>query len=113
MSTDKTIYQVAILRKDNAHIMVKETNNFDECLASWKELQAKWADSVKDPKPFVLESPIITAFEPGLIYEITLKPLYPDTAIDSNNPYQKSMLERGLSNTLQGTDLLGTRSRPF
>lgn len=113
MSKDKTIYQVAILRKDNAHIMVRETSNFEECLATWKALHTKWADSVKEPKPFVLEDPIITAFEPGLIYEITLKPLYEESTVDSSNPYQKAMVERGLSNSLQGTDLLGQRPRTF
>lgn len=100
-------YTVLVLRKDGDNITAVESADFEECYKVWEELQGKWTEAVKEVKPFVLKDPILTAFEPGLIYEITLRPLsYKKSQINTNNPYARDMLDRGFSNTFGNPDLL-------
>lgn len=103
---EKIVYQTAILRKNGEHISVLESTKFDDCLKCWESLQNQWADCAKEMKPFIIKDPVITAFEPGLIYEILVRPLYSEESANSNNPYTKRMYEQGLTRTLGGEDIL-------
>jgi hypothetical protein len=95
------LYAVYILKRDNSHITAIETKSFDEAHNLWKELRDKWTKAIKETLPFELSKPIITAFDPGLIYEITLKPVIEITdTINPNNPYHQQMIKNGLSSTL-------------
>lgn len=96
-------YGVFILRKDFEHISVKETKDFQEAYATWKDLNEKWTHSIKEGVPFVLESPIVTSFDPGLIKEITIQP---EMKVDTNrgginNPYEQKMNSEGLASALK------------
>lgn len=109
MTEQNPIYMVQILRRDQNHLEVISSADFNKCLERWKELHQLWAESSKEEKPFVLEDPILTAFQPGLITEIRLIPINADMQNQSNNPYQKHMMQNGLGATLpstSGTDIL-------
>lgn len=95
----QTMYSVLILRKDKDHITVIETENYDEAYESWKVIQEKWLGNLSEQKAFVLEKPIVTAFDPGLIYEIKIVP-YSISKSNKNNPYLTDMKARGLENSL-------------
>lgn len=109
MTEQNPIYAVQILRRDQNHIEVLNSTDFNKCLGRWKELHQLWAESSKEEKPFVLEDPMLTAFQPGLITEIRLIPITADMQNQSNNPYHKQMVQNGLGATLpsmSGVDIL-------
>jgi len=102
----KQTYVVNILRRDQAHLSVLESDNFDQALEVYKQLKDKWKIAIKESVPFELERPIVTAFDPGLIYEINLKPVV-ETTDNTNNPYYQRMKREGLGNVLRpGGDVL-------
>lgn len=109
MSDNKTEgYSVWVMRRDQAHIAILETSNFDEADKVWKDLKDRWTTALKEQIPFELRNPRITAFDPGLIYEITLLPLMSN--VNNDNPYQQQMRQNGFSNTFgkltKGSDML-------
>lgn len=110
---DKVVYNVVILRKDHNHVVMMESTNFDACLARWEALQAQWAECVKEVKPFVIRDPLITAFEPALIHEITLAPVMKESlaTTSANNPYYRNMVQSGLAHSLSNQDLLARATR--
>lgn len=93
----KEVYAVWILRRDNEPISVLETQNFEEAESAHRELVQRWIAAIKEEIPFELRAPIITAFAPGLIYEITIRP-YANPVL-SSNPYQQQMQQNGFSST--------------
>ena len=69
------VLQVLLFRKDEVSpIVVMESTNFAECKKVWKDLIAKWTKAHKEAEPFILENPIVTAFEPGIVAEIKIFP---------------------------------------
>jgi hypothetical protein len=94
-----TIYSVLVLRKDKDHLTIIETENYDEAYESWKKIQEMWVSNLSEQKAFVLEKPIVTAFDPGLIYEIKIVP-YSVSKSHRNNPYHSEMKTRGLEGSL-------------
>jgi hypothetical protein len=98
MDQPTALYVVLILKRTGDHVQVLETDNFDKAHSLWKELLEKWETCHKETKAFVLETPIVTAFEPGQITEITVMPVTKQKS-DSNNPYVKDMLNKGFSKT--------------
>lgn len=91
-------YSVWVMRRDQAHITVMETGSFEEADKVWQDLNSRWTNSLKEQVPFILRAPLVTAFDPGLIYEIALLP-YGNTNVASDNPYQQNMRQNGFSNT--------------
>lgn len=107
----KKTYGVLIIRKDLEHIAVLETADFQAAHATWKELNDKWITSIKENVPFILESPVVTSFDPGLIKEITVRPEMDNAQQRGgvNNPYERQMRREGLGNAMKyalGTDIL-------
>jgi hypothetical protein len=103
----QTIYALWILRKDQEHISVIETTKFDEVFELYNEIKNKWTLCIKDQTPFELLKPIVTSFDPGLIYEITIRPITETSSTKYENPYQQQMLKNGLSNMFKpSSDLL-------
>lgn len=100
-------YGVYILRKDDQHIELLVSNNYDECFDRYKEIKDRWAQSIKDKTPFELERPIVTAFDPGLVYEITLRLITETPSSRNENPYQKQMEKNGLGNMFSRTAQVG------
>lgn len=94
-------YGLYILRKDEQHIEVLVSANYDEVFERYKEVSSNWAKSIKDQTPFELVKPIVTSFDPGLAYEITIKLVTETPASRYDNPYQKQMEKVGLGNMLQ------------
>jgi len=93
------VYAVLVLRTDQNHITVLESNNYDECFNCWSEMTNKWSKAAKEGVPFELSNPIVTAFSPGMITEITLVPVTTqDIQSKSHNPYYQNMMEKGLTN---------------
>jgi predicted proteasome-type protease len=112
MNTDKKVevYSVWVMRRDQSHITVLETSSFEEADKVYNELESRWTTALKEQVPFKLRAPYITAFDPGLIYEISLLPLGNTTKVNSDNPYQQQMRQNGFSNTFgnsaRGSDVL-------
>lgn len=100
----KQVLQVLLYRKDEAEpTVIMESDNFAQCKKVWKQLIEKWTKAHKEAEPFVLESPIVTAIEPGIVAEIKVFPkMEPQLQIDPNNPYQRDMLNRGLAQSMRG-----------
>lgn len=99
----KQIYEVWIVRYQDEPISVLTTDKYDSAFDKWKELTSIWTSAVKDKIPFVLESPIVTAFDPGTIKEVTVRPVIKVAESKYNNPYQQQMMKDGLTNTLRNS----------
>lgn len=97
----KQIYEVWILRHDGEHIRSISDSNYDSCYEDWKLLSDKWKECVASKVPIVLDKPVVTCFDPGLIKEITLRPVVEVTESKYKNPYQQQMMRDGLGNTLK------------
>ena len=94
----KLKYGLYILKRDNDHIIVDENEKYEEVFGLWKEIKSQWASSIKEQKPFELVKPIVTAFDPGLIYEVTIRPVA-EPVTNTNNPYAQKMQQNGFTNT--------------
>lgn len=97
----KTIYALYIVRNDIGPMGVFESDNYDNVFVKWKELKEMWTTAIENKVPFEILEPVVTAFDPGLIMEITLKPVVETTASRYNNPYERQMVEKGLTSTLK------------
>lgn len=97
----KQYYEIIILRHDNQHIVVLRSDVYDKCFETWTLLSDRWEKAVIDKVPFRLTEPVVTAHDPGLIKEIVLRPLMKVEESKYNNPYQRRMLNDGLSNMLE------------
>ena len=95
----KLRYQVLIVRRDGAHINAFESEDFDEAKAKWRKITDQWMESLKSEIAFELEEPIVIAFDPGLILEVSIAPV--ETNQKEDNPYKQSMSQNGLGNSLQ------------
>ena len=102
----KETYTVLIYRKDSAEpMLVFESDDFTACKTRWKELHEQWKLSHQEATPFVLEKPVVTAFEPGIIAEISVKPkMAMLQQVEDDNPYKQMMMQKGFSQSLQGVD---------
>jgi len=93
----KILYSVIILRTDGEHVIVLESDNYDDCFEKWNQLQTLWQESSTENKPYVLKEPVVTAFHPILIKEITLRPITKSPISKYENPYKKEMVQKGFS----------------
>lgn len=103
---NKSRYSLLILKRDQEHMEVLETENFDEIDKLWKELIEQWASCLHEQKPFILRRPVVTAFDPGLIYEITIRPVV-ENNMDNDNPYYSRAKKEGFSSAIRGELLDG------
>lgn len=97
---EKQVYETVIFRTDGQHISALQSINFDEAVEKWKELNGSWEDSISNKKPFKIMTPVVTAFDPGLISEIAVRPLMKVSESKYDNPYQQKMMKQGLSSML-------------
>jgi hypothetical protein len=103
----ETVYEVMLVRTDREFpIIVHQSTNYDECYVKWQELHQKWQESSDNNKVFIMDEPFVTAFNPLLIREITLRPIVEQSVGKHKNPYQQKMIDKGLSNMLGGSDIL-------
>lgn len=92
-------YGVLILKRDQQHIDALVTSNYEDAYKLWNTLSNQWEKCVKEQVPFRLEKPLVTCFDPGLIFEITIRPVVENRMQESNNPYTKEMRDKGFSET--------------
>ena len=103
----ETVYEVILVRNDKDFpVIVLQSTNYDECYAKWQQLHEKWQETSDNNKVFVMDEPFVTAFNPVLIREITLRPIVEQSVGKHKNPYQQQMLDKGLSAVLGGSDIL-------
>lgn len=95
------MYELTLFRRDGNHINILQSTSFEELNILWVELTERWASAVKEQRPFILNRPVVTSFDPGLIFELTVRPLVETSRANLNNPYYQDMLEKGLGNSLQ------------
>jgi hypothetical protein len=108
METKQT-YAVFLMKRDQEHLMVLETEQFEEADKKWFEMRDLWTECLKSQTPFTLRSPMITAFDPGMIYEISLVPkIKTETVRNPANPYAQRMNKEGLAATMgnRGSEML-------
>lgn len=106
MNEEQSIYVVRMFRKDQEVFDCFESVDFSECKNIWEKLHTEWQECHKEQKVFLLKSPIISAFEPGLISEISILPkVNVLNKIDADNPYKKQMMDKGLSHSLRQTGI--------
>ena len=67
-------YVVRMFRKDGEVLDLLKSDDFKKCKALWVNVTKQWQECHKEAQVFLLEKPIITAFEPGLISEILVLP---------------------------------------
>ncbi len=97
----KPLYALHILRRDEQHISVLESDNYDKVYEMYTEITNLWADCVKNSLPFSLKSPVVTTFDPGLIYEIKILPIMVEqTSSRYDNPYHQRMVKQGLGTSI-------------
>lgn len=94
-------YVVFILRKDSQHLEALVTEKFNEAKTLYETLTEEWTKAIHEKTPFSLSTPVVTSFDPGLIYEITVRPMEEPLSTDDDNPYKKNMMSKGLSATRQ------------
>lgn len=92
----KQIYVLVILRRDGKDIIAMEDVDYDKVFEEYKELASRWSLCIKENQPFAMTKPIVTTFDPGLIYEITINPVVETPANRYDNPYAKQMRSKGL-----------------
>lgn len=95
----KATYALHIMRRDGNHISVLESTEYDKTYELYEKLAKQWADCIKEQRPFSITQPVVTSFDPGLIYEITVLPVMaeqPSTKYD--NPYHQKMVKEGFGN---------------
>ena len=97
----KQVYEVWILRYQDEPLSVFSTDKYDAAYERWNELKDVWVSAIKDKIPFILTKPIVTAFDPGTIKEVTLRPVMQMAESKYENPYQQQMLRDGLTKTLR------------
>lgn len=97
----KQIYEVWILRHDGEHICSLSDTNYDKCFEDWKVLSNKWKESIASKSPIELNKPVVTCFDPGVIKEITLRPVIEVTESKYQNPYQQKMVKEGFTSTFK------------
>ena len=71
----KQIYEVIVLKHDGDYITMLTTDKYDESYERWKSLTSVWVEAIKDKTPFIITSPVVTAFDPGTVKEITVRPV--------------------------------------
>lgn len=99
----KQLYEVWILRYQDEPISVFSTDKYDAAYERWNELKDVWVNAIKDKTPFILTKPIVTAFDPGTIKEVTLRPVMKVPESKYENPYQQQMMRDGLTKTLRNS----------
>jgi len=104
---NKSLYALHILRRDEGHISIMESTEYDKVFEEYQKLVKNWTDSAKGEYPFSLTSPVVTSFNPGLIYEIKIVPVMaqqPSSRYD--NPYHQNMVNKGLQNITPSSPVL-------
>lgn len=96
----RKMFAVTLLKRDQQHIIISQTENYDEARATWTKLVEAWTRALKDQHPLVLDNSVTaTAFDPGLVYEITIKTMDLTSRVNTSNPYTQDMLANGFSNS--------------
>ena len=96
----KQIYEVWLIRHNDEPISALSTDVYDKAYEKWKELTDAWVNAINNKTPFILTSPIVTAFDPGAVKEITVRPVMAVTESKYDNPYQQRMMKDGLTKTM-------------
>lgn len=99
----KQLYEVWIIRYADEPMTLLTTDKYDESYERWKELTDIWIAALKDKTPFVITSPLVTAFDPGTVKEITVRPVMKVAESKYENPYQQKMMRDGLGSALKST----------
>lgn len=102
------IYALIMFRKDIGPSNLLETNDFDKVKETWRNLTNKWTLSVKEQKPFELEEPVITSFDPSLIKEFRISTTETSLKIDESNPYLKNFRQKGFTESFRENTSLNT-----
>lgn len=94
------LYSVLILRHDQQHVIIVQTDNKDEARNAYTELVDKWSLALKESQPFLIDNGITaSATDPKMISDIRLEATAINNRINPNNPFMQEMQSNGFSNT--------------
>lgn len=99
----KLVYVLIMFRRDVEPCILLETEEFEKVKSTWRTLTDKWRLSVEEQKPFELEEPVITSFDPSLIREFRIHAQEQSLDVKEDNPYYKKAQKEGFQKTLQST----------
>ena len=100
MTNATKYYELYIKRKNEDHLSIEIGENFTKLKSTWEKLHKEWNESISEKRPFVIESPVVTAFDPGLINEISLAPYNGQQNRDPENPYEAAMRKDGFGKSI-------------
>lgn len=105
----KRVFAVTMMKRDQNHTIVAQTENIEEARRIWDQLVAQWTKCVRESTPFIIDTNVVaTAFDPGMIYEITIKSTELTSRFNPNNPYQNNMQQHGFTETFGKFSRAGT-----
>lgn len=90
-------YSVVILQATGEPLEIKESSNFAECKVIYEKIVADLEIARKAKKLFRLSDPWIFSCDPQFIVRVTLVPKKVPMVADSENPYQRRMLQKGFA----------------
>jgi hypothetical protein len=90
-------YSVIILQATGEPLEIKESSNFAECKVIYEKIVADLEIARKTKKLFRLSDPWIFSCDPQFIVRVTLVPKKVPVVADSENPYQRRMLQKGFA----------------
>lgn len=93
-------YELYIKRKNEDHLSIEIGEDFTKLKSAWERLHKEWTESISEKRPFVIETPVVTAFDPGLINEISLAPYTGQQERDPLNPYERQMQIDGFGKSI-------------
>lgn len=97
MNTDIKGYAVCLFRRNSEEpLVLTQADKFEDAKKVWNFAHEEWKNSVTEKRPFILEQPIVTAFDPSLVLEILVTPIR-SQARKSSNPYERATQRHGFT----------------
>ena len=98
-SKETKTYEVVLYKSNSGPLLVHTDNNKERAKQLVLKLSEQWTKCIKDQTPFLLESPIFSSFDPGLIREISV--IESTLATGADNPYQQEMVNKGFTESFK------------
>lgn len=102
-------YSVIVLQATGEPLEIKESTNFAECKVIYDKIVTDLEIARKTKKLFKLNDPWIFSCDPQFIVRVTLVPKKVPAIADSENPYQRRMIDKGFAAAMKNppTEKLG------
>ena len=104
----KQIYELVLIKYEvQQSIILLSTDSYDVAFEKWQEITDLWTKCVQDKVPMKITTPVVTAFDPAAIREISVRPVMEAPVSKYDNPYQQNMMRKGLTQSLKDSGNTG------